>query len=212
MVQSKWIKSGAGAIDQGSALKFKQGVHDFFQGNLEPFGSKMKMRKAEIEEILGDSRNTFVLIVAYTGQQDLHPDVRRPLDELIEQLNDTTELVSLRLLKQAELHGIVAKGALGETVNLQIMLKQFGKVDEPFTAYYGQVDLKDVATWGQYGAYLTAKNLRGFKGNTDVNEGIINTIRTSPQNFWYFNNGITVVAARVTPQPLVDCSKSFLTN
>src|SRR5688572_28539758 len=30
LVQSKWIKSGEGSLDLGSALKFKQGVHDFF--------------------------------------------------------------------------------------------------------------------------------------------------------------------------------------
>ena len=30
LVQSKWIKSGNGSVDLGSALKFKQGVHDFF--------------------------------------------------------------------------------------------------------------------------------------------------------------------------------------
>ena len=42
LVQSKWVKNGNGSVDLGSVLKFKQGVHDFFQGNLEPFGPKMK--------------------------------------------------------------------------------------------------------------------------------------------------------------------------
>jgi hypothetical protein len=33
------IKSGSGSVDVASALKFKQGVHHFFQGNLDAFGS-----------------------------------------------------------------------------------------------------------------------------------------------------------------------------
>lgn len=202
LVQSKWIKSGNGSVDLGSTLKFKQGVHDFFQGDAKQFGPKMKKFWPLVEEILGDSRNTFQLVLTYTGQQSLAKEVQRPLDELIELLNDTTELVTLRILKQGELHDIVAQGALGETVNLQIMLKQFGKISEPYTAYYGQVDLKDIATWGKYGQHLYAKNIRGFKGSTDVNEGIISTIKTNPQNFWYFNNGVTVVADKITPQPL----------
>lgn len=202
LVQSKWIKSGEGSLDLGSALKFKQGVHDFFLANLDPFSEKMKSRKAEIEEILSDSQNTFTLVVAYTGQPSIAGEVQRPLDELIEALNDTSELVRLRVLKQADLHGIVAQRALGESIRLEIMLKEWGQVREPFEAYYGQVDLKDVATWGKYGTYLYAKNIRGFKGNTDVNEGIINTVRSNPQHFWYFNNGITVVSTKVTPQPL----------
>jgi len=200
LVQSKWMKSGTGSVDVGSALKFKQGVHHFFQGNLDSFGSKMKARKVEIEEILGDSRNTFTLVVAYTGQQLLSTEVQGPLDELIEALNDTSELVRLRVLKQSDLHSIVAQRALGESIRLEIMLKEWGQVREPFEAYYGQVDLKDIATWGKYGSYLYAKNIRSFKGNTDVNEGIINTVRGNPQHFWYFNNGITVVASKVTPQ------------
>jgi len=202
LVQSKWIKSGNGSPDVGSVLKFKQGIHDFFQGNLEPFGPKMKKLRVEIDEILADSRNTFILVVAYTGQQALASEAQRPIDELIAALNDTTDLVGLRILRQGDLHSIVAQRALGETVNLQIMLKEWGMVREPYTAYYGQVDLRDISTWGKHGQYLYAKNIRGFKGSTEVNEGIINTIKNNPQNFWYFNNGITVVSTKVTPQPL----------
>jgi hypothetical protein len=183
-------------------LKFKQGVHHFFLGNLDPFGPKMKSRQSEIVEILSDAQNTFVLVVAYTGQQSLATEVERPLQELIDALNDTTELVSLRVLRQADLWGVVAQSAIGETVNLQIMLKEWGHVREPYEAYYGQVDLKDIATWGRFGIHLYAKNIRGFKGSTDVNDAIMATIKTNPQHFWYFNNGITVVSSKITPKPL----------
>lgn len=202
LVQAKWIKSGSGSVDVGSILKFKQGVHDFFQADFEKFGPKMQARRAEIEGILGDSRVTFTLVVAYTGQHGLATEVQTPLDDLLAALNDPTELVSLKVLSQASLWDIVAKEALAQTVDLQIMLKEFGTVRDPYKAYYGQVDLKDIATWGKFGPHLYARNIRGFKGSTDVNEGIIATIRNSPQNFWYFNNGITVVASRVKPQPL----------
>jgi hypothetical protein len=202
LVQSKWIKSGNGIVDVGSALKFKQGVHDFFQGDLAQFGPKTRKLKPVIDEVLADYKATFTLVIAYTGQQVLAPEVQQPLDDLVQALNDTTELVSLRVLNQADLHGRVAQQAFGQAVNLQIMLKEWGMVREPYTAYYGQVDLKDIATWGKFGQHLYAKNIRGFKGSTDVNEGITSTIRTSPQHFWYFNNGITVTCAHITPQPL----------
>src|SRR5256714_9783294 len=78
LVQSKWIKSGSGSLDLGSALKFKQGVHNFFQGNFESFGPKINKLRAIIDEVLGDSRNNFVLVIAYTGQQNLSADVQRP--------------------------------------------------------------------------------------------------------------------------------------
>ena len=202
LVQSKWIKSGDGSVGVGSALKFKEGVHHFFQGDEQHFGPKMQKQWPLVEQVLAESRNTFILVIAYTGQQPLALEVQRPLDELTAALNDPTDFVKLRILKQQELHDIVAQRAHGEAINLQIMLRQFGTVSEPYTAYYGQVDLKDIAIWGKYGQYLYSKNIRGFKGNTDVNEGIMNTIRTNPQNFWYFNNGVTVVAEKVTAQAL----------
>jgi hypothetical protein len=202
LVQSKWIKDGNGSIDVGSILKFTRGVHDFFQGDLDPFGDKMKKLRPVIEQVLADSQVTFTLVVAYTGQQPLPHEVQRPLDELLAALNDPVELVGLRTLRQVDLHQIVAQQAIGESIKLQVMLKEWGSVKEPYMAFYGQVDLKDIATWGKYGQHLYAKNIRGFKGSTDVNEGIINTIKASPQHFWYFNNGVTLTCTRVVPQPL----------
>jgi hypothetical protein len=202
LVQSKWTKNGDGSVDVGSVLKFGQGIHDFFQADLARFGPKMKNLQDRIEQVLGDSRVTFVIVLAYTGQQALSGEASGPLEKLVSDLNDPTELVELRVLRQGDLHSIVAEQATGETINLQIMLKEWGAVKDPYMAYYGQVDLKDIATWGKFGQHLYAKNLRGFKGHTDVNEGIINTVRNQPQNFWYFNNGVTVVATKVTPRPL----------
>jgi hypothetical protein len=41
-------------------------------------------------------------------------------------------------------------------------------------------------------------NVRGYLGgNRDVNKGIQNTIKHEPSNFWYYNNGITIVCDRV---------------
>ncbi len=44
------------------------------------------------------------------------------------------------------------------------------------------------------GIRLFARNIRGYLGgNKGVNRMIKNTIETEPQNFWYYNNGITIV-------------------
>jgi hypothetical protein len=48
---------------------------------------------------------------------------------------------------------------------------------------------------------LLAKNLRKFKGDTDVNLAIKRTLVSEPEKFWYFNNGITVLCERIRPKP-----------
>jgi hypothetical protein len=40
---------------------------------------------------------------------------------------------------------------------------------------------------------LFARNIRGFLDRTGVNKGIGRTLAKRPQDFWYFNNGVTVV-------------------
>lgn len=47
------------------------------------------------------------------------------------------------------------------------------------------------------GIRLFARNVRGYLGGSkNVNKGILNTIKTEPSNFWYYNNGITIVCDR----------------
>jgi len=45
----------------------------------------------------------------------------------------------------------------------------------------------------QYGVKLFARNIRGYLGETTINQDIRKTLRTDPSSFWYLNNGITFV-------------------
>jgi hypothetical protein len=202
LVQSKWVKTGNGSIDVGSVLKFVQGINHLLTDKRDSLGPKLAAKSADIQEVLADSRARFVIIVCYTGQQAMSPEASKPINELLEELNDEEDLVSLVVLRQKELHTIVAQHALGESVDFTVMLHEYGPVREPYRAYYGQVDAADIVTWGKFGDHLYHKNIRGFKGNTDVNEGIVATIKSSPENLLYFNNGITILCSQLDKQPL----------
>jgi hypothetical protein len=56
--------------------------------------------------------------------------------------------------------------------------------------------------YSRAGDRLFARNIRGFLGDTAINEGMKNTLRKSPEYFWYFNNGVTIVcdSARKTSE------------
>jgi hypothetical protein len=202
LVQSKWVKSGTGSIDVGSVLKFVQGINHLLADKKEALGPKLKAKDQEIQEVLADSRAKFVLLICYTGQAPISPEAQKPLNELLDELNDEEDLVSLTVLRQKELHGIVAQHALGESVDFTVMLHEYGPIREPYRAYYGQVDAADIVTWGKFGDHLYHKNIRGFKGSTDVNDGIVNTIKNNPENLLYFNNGVTILCSELDKQPL----------
>lgn len=168
----------------------------------------MQAKTADIQDVLADSQATFILVVAYTGKHPLAIEVSTPLTELLKELNDDGELVSLQVFKQKELHNVVEAGAMGTSVDLTVMLHEFGRLDAPYTVYYGHVHVADLATWGKYGDRLYHKNIRGFKGSTDVNDAIVETLRSSPHHFLYFNNGITLLCAEIDKQPLGGKSKT----
>jgi hypothetical protein len=208
LVQSKWIKDGNGSPDLGSILKFIQGINHLLENQISSLGPKMQAKAADIQDALSDSQATFVLIIGYTGKQPLAIEVSAPLTSLLSELNDDGDLVTLNVLKQKELHDIVEAGAMGSAVDLSIMLHEFGKINDPYVAYYGLVDVSDIAPWAKYGDRLYHKNIRGFKGSTDVNDAIVETIKTAPEHFLYFNNGITLLCTELDKQPLGGRSKT----
>ena len=110
--------------------------------------------------------------------------------------NDNKEdILVCHQLNQGSIHSGLASGVEGEPIDLEIGLSQWGKVDEPQPAYYGMVAGEEVASWWiDKGKRLFAKNIRQMLGVTEVNEEIRDTLETTPDKFWYFNNGITVVA------------------
>lgn len=57
-----------------------------------------------------------------------------------------------------------------------------------------EVSLKDFAVFvTKNKEYLFFSNIRNYLRNTDVNNAIVNTFKTKPTDFWFFNNGITIV-------------------
>lgn len=47
--------------------------------------------------------------------------------------------------------------------------------------------------YDEAGPRLFALNIRGYQGDTDINEGMEETLENSPEYFWYYNNGLTIV-------------------
>jgi hypothetical protein len=202
LVQSKWISSGNGSVEVGEVHKFIQGVRDLLDARFDRFNAKMHAHRDKVFAALSDASARFTLALAYTGEQALSADAERPLNDLVAEMNSPTEVMALRLLNQAALHSIVAAGATADAVDLEVMLHDWGMVRDPYLSYYGQVAVSDIASWGTFGSRLTSKNLRQFRGLTEVNESIAKTLSSSPENFWYFNNGITVLCESLRKKPL----------
>ena len=64
------------------------------------------------------------------------------------------------------------------------------------TTIVAEVPLKELARMvAAHKNYIFASNIRDFKGYNNINKGIKATYETHPKNFWYYNNGITIVCS-----------------
>ena len=203
LAQAKWIKNGIGEPENGDMKKFVAGVRDLFNLRFDRFNSKIKNKEGMITTALNDPLTRYEIVVVHTGASKLAEPSTRDLEDLAAEFNDVSEVLYTTVLNQAELHKSLTASVAGEPINLQIGLKSWGRKESPHEAFYGQVSADQVASWWtQFRHRLFARNLRGTLGETDVNVEMRQTLEQTPSDFWYFNNGITLVA-RSAKRPMV---------
>ncbi|GFO59222.1 putative abortive infection phage resistance protein [Geomonas silvestris] len=198
--QSKWNKSGTGEPSSADVVKFCNGVRDLFNLDFERFNLKIQDKRAIIEKALTEYDTTYELLVIHTGNQNFSMHSMRNIEDLLKEMNDagdaeSDDLVNFTQMNQGAIHVSLASGLEGEHINIEVGLTQWGKLSEPHNAYFGMVAGEEVAKWWcDHGKRLFAKNIRNVLGSTNVNDEIKHTIESTPESFWYFNNGITMVA------------------
>lgn len=203
IVQSKWKKDGTGEPDNGDLRKFKDGVLDLINLDLDKFNNKINLKKQMIETALGEFDTKFDLVLIHTGSNTLSKHNQQVMDSILNELNDagdgtSEDVVSFHHLNQAIIHSGLASGMDGEPIDLEIGLSQWGKIEEPHQGFFGIVAGEEVANWWEKkGKRLFAKNIRQMLGATEVNDEVKRTIEEQPENFWYYNNGVTIVAESI---------------
>ena len=79
-----------------------------------------------------------------------------------------------------------------------VILSNWGKIETPFVSYYGTISATMIGEWyKEFGNKLFAKNIRFYKGNTDVNEGMKKVLMNEPDKFYYYNNGIKLLCKSI---------------
>lgn len=212
LVQSKWIKSGTGEPDNGDVKKFVAGIRDLFNLQFDRFNAKVRALQTIIEKALDDPNTSYEVVIAYTGINSLAEPSRRDLEDLSKEMNDTSEVVFTTVLNQGQLHSSLAASASGEPITLQVGLKEWGHKLSPHEAFYGQITGEQIGDWwAKYRTRLFARNIRSILGETDVNAEIRQTLEHRPDSFWYFNNGITIVARRAQRSMAGGSGRDFAT-
>jgi hypothetical protein len=104
-----------------------------------------------IKAAFHDDQATYFLVPIHTGAQEFAHEPKQDLEDCLTRYNDTAdpdayELLKYKILKQSDVHGLVARGAQGTPIDIEVALFEWGEAKDPF-AVYGQVAASDVAGW-----------------------------------------------------------------
>lgn len=200
LVQSKWRDNGQGSVSQEEMHTFVEGIRRIINYDIEGANEKIHAKKADIDVALETFGYQVHAVYIHTGKTKLTEYALRPLNDLLSTTNDEVDsLIVFDEILYQDIYVYLAQGQETDEITLNdVILKNWGKIDSPYTSYYGTVSAAAIGVWyREHGNRLFAKNIRFYKGNTDVNEGIKRVLLQEPENFYYYNNGIKLLCRSI---------------
>lgn len=195
-VQSKWRGKGNATLDLAATLKFCEGVGKILSENVAGFNDRFQKLWPDVSEAINNSSVKITVVVALLGNEPVHEDIRDRLAELVELHG--SDYLDVQYLHLRDFQQFVKAGVDRPQVDLEVMVDRCNEHNGPFRAYFGTVPAGQIKQWlDDHGDRLFDRNIRRSLGVTRVNQELIDTLKSQPEHFWYFNNGITVIAESV---------------
>lgn len=210
-VQSKWINKGAGEPEAKDIMTFVKGVRDAVEQDRTGFHQRLQGKFNDIALRIATPGTSVELIVVTTGASELAKHSTKVLDDFLTELNgaDPEAIAFKSTMGLAEVYSGLANDPQLSNVTVDATLLEWSFVASPYSAYFGMIDgLSLKSWWKKHGKGLVAANIRHSLGSTEVNNEIRQTATSMPQKFWYFNNGITLVASEAAKAPAGVSSRS----
>ncbi|HHD4507489.1 AIPR family protein [Streptococcus pyogenes] len=112
------------------------------------------------------------------------------------------DVVTYRHIKLNDVYDHMANQGVAPKIDFEdVVVHNWGRptlYNDSYKVYYGWLSATDIVNWKeQYGDRIFEKNIRNFKQNTDVNNGILKVLREEPENFYLYNNGIKIISEKV---------------
>jgi AIPR protein len=209
--QAKWINQGSGEPEAKEIGAFVKGVRDAIEQDDTNFHPRLQARFADIALRLGTPGVRVHLVVICTGASHLARHGDAVLQGFLDELNgeDPDPIASSEIVGLSEVYDGLASDPSQTMVPLDATILEWSFVASPYQAYFGMIDgLQLKGWWKSYGRRIVSANIRHALGATEVNNEIRQTASSAPEKFWYFNNGITLVAEEASKAPAGASSRS----
>jgi len=204
LVQSKWINKGKGEPEAKEVAVFIKGVRDLIEQDNTDFDSRLHAKFNDISLRLSSPGTSVHLVLSTTGSTLLARHSTSIIDRFLDELNgdEPDPIASYESNGLSEVYRGLSNDPLQSNVSIDATVLDWSHISSPYSAYFGLIDgLQLKSWWKSHGKGLLASNIRHSLGSTEVNLEIKQTAMTQPERFWYFNNGITLVAEEALKAP-----------
>jgi hypothetical protein len=193
-IQSKFATKGQGLPD--GLEKFRNGLEALLMGKLDYFSTNPNWKNfiPVFDQLLSDSQPLQIRAVfVYSSILILDDYQLDPFEKLKSRFTHNDDYFCYSSYNLSSIiDWLTGADQPIEVPEVKLTLYTPGWVRSGYETIYGMVKLADLAAlYTQYGTQLVAANIRAYKGSTDVNEGILVTLRDEPEAFVYLNNGLT---------------------
>lgn len=204
LIQTKFIRSGNGGPSSSDIAPFLNGVDIVLNQEYDEVNEKIRSHREMIFRAIDDINTRIVGIIAYTGNQ-ISTDAQRSIEKAAQKINGISldsPIIEFRTISLPEIYRIAQRGVAENSIDVELVLTDYGQLRDPYQGIYGQIAATDLAKlWDEYETRLLAKNIRKFLGDNVVNSEVQSTLLERPQQFVYLNNGITIICSSVNRKP-----------
>lgn len=191
-------KTSPGAPSPTEVMKFTQGIRYLLDWDWDSLGAKTRKRKEEIADAL-ESNVKVIAIYSHLGSQGPTEEAKKISEQLLKDVNSSGDILDFRYqgLRENFENRNIASG-LGSP-DYELVFDRWVTMSDYRSEIMGIVAGDQLASMiDSFSERLFDKNIRAVLRSTATNDKLDETIRTSPSDFWYYNNGITIVANAIT--------------
>ncbi|MFH8469516.1 AIPR family protein [Streptomyces sp. NPDC017991] len=200
-VQAKWSDSARDRTSEGDALKMLRGLSRLADRQYDGFNSRIRALRKGIDSVLSSPQCQVNLVLALTtgdGRLTQQAEERLVRAKGAFGFKDRTSL-TVRALGLADFYSAARAAAVPVPVRLIAHLTHgwYG-IDTPYRSWVGSISAGELASWYEsHGPQLFDPHLRRDQP-TQPRPDLVEQLVTRPEEFWYLNNGITLLCDHVT--------------
>lgn len=172
------------------------------------FNDRAKPLARQAKAYVQDLAARVTVVFAIAGSDQPHPNTIIDLERRIADLNQHGEWLDYEILNTSRLYEWTHADFRPKPIDLAITMQRWREEGTPYALVSGSVSVADVAGWHErHRSRLFDLNVRHPLGLTTANKALRQTLIEAPQNFQYFNNGITIVCDTLNVTPRIQSAR-----